>query len=90
MKWPRLLLFSGLLLSYLSVAAAWSQTRTDNNSGRTQAPVVFGPFQALGNVLQNPDAVRPPPRPRTDTPPPPTIIPPNTLENRALANPDSR
>ena len=91
MKSPRALLFSELLLFALGVTAALSQTRTGNDVQRTQVPVVASPFQALGNVLQNPDAVRPPrPRRQPDTPPPPTIIPPNTLENRALADPGSR
>ena len=91
MKLPRALLFSALLLSALGVTAASSQTRTGNDIQRTQVPVVVSPFQALGNVLQNPDAVRPPPRRRRPgTPPPPTIIPPNTLDNRALADPGSR
>ncbi|MGZ5922825.1 MAG: hypothetical protein ACXWLT_13745 [Rhizomicrobium sp.] len=74
MKVPRALLFSALLLSALGVTAALSQTRTGNDTQRTQVPVVANPFQALGNVLQNPDAVRPPPRRRPGTPPP-TIIP---------------
>jgi len=89
MKSPRALLFSELLLFALGVTAALSQTRTGNDIQRTQVPVVVSPFQALGNVLQNPDAVRSPPRRRPGTPPP-TIIPPNTLENRALADPGSR
>ena len=55
------------------------------------APVtVPGPFQGLGNVLRNPDAPNPNttrPRPRANPPsqpaPPPTIIPPGTLDNGA-------
>jgi hypothetical protein len=92
MKLPPALLFSVLLLSVPGVTAARSQTQTYNNGGRVPAPVVAGPFQALGNVLQNPDAARPTPRPQpaTTPPPPPTIIPPNTLDNRALAGPGSR
>ncbi|MGZ5930426.1 MAG: hypothetical protein ACXWLX_14530 [Rhizomicrobium sp.] len=74
MKVPRALLFSALLLSALGVTVALSQTRTGNDTQRTQVPVVASPFQALGNVLQNPDADRPPPRRRPGTPPP-TIIP---------------
>jgi hypothetical protein len=57
MKSPRALLFSALLLSALGVTAALSQTRTGNDIQRTQVPVVASPFQALANVLQNPDAV---------------------------------
>ena len=90
MKSPRALLFSTLLFFALGVSAALAQTRTGNDIRRTQAPVVASPFQALGNVLQNPDAVRAPPRRRPGTPPPPAIIPPNTLENRAIADPGSR
>ena len=74
MKSPRALLFSALLLSALGVTAALSQTRTGNDIQRTQVPVVASPFQALANVLQNPDAVRPPPH-RWPSTVPPTIIP---------------
>ena len=51
-----------------------------------QQPVtVPGPFQALGNVLRNPDAQkpRPPAKPPSQPAPPPTIIPPGTLDNGA-------
>ena len=51
-----------------------------------QQPVtVPGPFQGLGNVLRNPDAQkpRPPAKPASQPAPPPTIIPPGTLDNGA-------
>jgi len=90
MKSPRALLFSGFLFA-LGLTAVSAQTQTDNNNRRVPAPVVAGPFQALGNVIRNPDADPPRRRaaPVTQTPPP-TIIPPDTLNNRALADPGSR
>ena len=55
-----------------------------------QQPVtVPGPFQGLGNVLRNPDAPDPnraarrPANPPRQPAPPPTIIPPGTLDNGA-------
>jgi hypothetical protein len=93
MKLPRLLIFSGLVLGQ-GLTAALAQT--DNDSRRVPATVVASPFQALGNVIRNPDAE--PPRRRAapvtrqspTQPSPPTIIPPDTLENGASVNPDAR
>jgi hypothetical protein len=53
MKLPRLLIFSGLVLGQ-GLTAALAQT--DNDSRRVPATVVASPFQALGNVIRNPDA----------------------------------
>ena len=73
-----------LLLLGFAVAGAMAQSR--DNAGQT-APVIASPFQALGNVIRNPDADPPrtyPPRPnppRTEPAAPPSIIPPGTLNN---------
>jgi hypothetical protein len=88
MKLPRALLFSGFLFG-LGLTAASAQTQADSHNRRVPAPVVAGPFQALGNEIRNPDADQPRRRAAPVTPPP-TIIPPDTLENRALAYPGSR
>lgn len=46
---------------------------------------VSGPFQGLGSILRNPNAPspRPPANPPKEPLPPPTIIPPGTLQNGA-------
>jgi len=79
MKFPLAILLLGL-------AATGAMAQSRGNTGQT-APVIVSPFQALGNVIRNPDAD--PPRkypPRTSSPsvepaPPPSIIPPGTLTN---------
>jgi hypothetical protein len=79
------LFLGAALLLGANITAATAQTQLDNRTSRVPAPVVVGPFQALGNVIRNPDAD--PPRRRTAPPaqtPPPTIIPPNTLQNGAI------
>ena len=84
-----LFLCAGLLFGG-GITAATAQIQPDNRPSRAPAPVVVGPFQALGNVIRNPDAD--PPRRRAAPPaqtPPPTIIPPNTLQNGA-ATPGER
>jgi len=85
-------LFALLFFGLVSSTAALSQTQTDNSGRPIPAPVVPGPFQALGNVIRNPDADPPRRRaapvtqqPVTQPSPPPTIIP-----NGAIANPDGR
>jgi hypothetical protein len=83
-------IFFALVFGF-GLTAATAQTQTDN-AGRTPALVVVGPFQALGNVIRNPDADPPRrrARPATQPSPPPTAIPPGTLNNGALADPGSR
>jgi hypothetical protein len=68
-----------ILILALAATAAMAQSQPRNG---TNSPVVASPFQALGNVIRNPDAD--PPRkytPRTTPAAPPTIIPPGTLTN---------
>ena len=83
-----------LLLLGFAVTGAMAQSR--DNTGQT-APVIAGPFQALGNVIRNPDADPPrryPPRPappQTEPAGPPSIIPPGTLANpQAVPPPNSQ
>jgi hypothetical protein len=82
----RFLFLCAALLSGASVTAAMAQTQPDNRTSRIPAPVVVGPFQALGNVIRNPDAD--PPRRRAA--PPPQTPPPTIIPNRTIANPDNR
>jgi hypothetical protein len=81
------LFLGAALLLGANITAATAQTQLDNRTSRVPAPVVVGPFQALGNVIRNPDAD--PPR-RYSAPPPqpptPTTIPPNILQNGAAAS----
>ena len=75
----------------LAVTAAMAQSRPRDGASGTNGPVVAGPFQALGNVIRNPDAD--PPRkytPRTAPAAPPTIIPPGTLTNPQATVPPQR
>ncbi|MBN9546496.1 MAG: hypothetical protein J0I19_13570 [Alphaproteobacteria bacterium] len=77
MKFPLVVLLLGL-----AVTGARAQSR---DNGPT-TPVIASPFQALGNVIRNPDADPPRNYPRRASPttapvPPPTIIPPGTLAN---------
>jgi len=70
-----------VFLLALAITGAMAQSRGD------QPPVVASPFQALGNVIRNPDADPPRTTPRRANPlsaqpaPPPTIIPPGILTN---------
>jgi hypothetical protein len=79
----RLFLGAALLLG-ANITAATAQTQLDNRTSRVPAPVVVGPFQALGNVIRNPDADPPRRRAAPAQTPPPTVIPPNTLQNGAI------
>ena len=69
-----------VLLLGLAVTGALAQSRDGQ-----PAPVIASPFQALGNVIRNPDADPPRTYPRRTNPqsaqPPPSIIPPGTLTN---------
>ena len=71
-----------VLLLGLAVTGALAQSRDGQ-----PAPVIASPFQALGNVIRNPDADPPRTYPRRANPqsaqpaPPPSIIPPGTLTN---------
>jgi hypothetical protein len=92
MKLTHAVIFFAFIFGF-GFTAATAQTQTDNNNaGRIPAPVVVGPFQALGNVIRNPDADPPRRRvrPVTQPSPPPTVIPPGALNNGALADPGSR
>ena len=85
MKFPLVVLLLGL-----AVTGAMAQSR---DNGQT-TPIIASPFQALGNVIRNPDADPPRNYPRRANPPttapapPPTIIPPGTLANPE-ANPQA-
>jgi Flp pilus assembly secretin CpaC len=73
-----------LVLGFIATGAM-AQSQSSNEQSRM--PVV-GPFQALGNVIRNPDADRPKRNTRHHAPVTPTAIPPGTLNN-PQANPQS-
>ncbi len=84
MKFPLVVLLLGL-------AATGAMAQSRDNGPTT--PIIASPFQALGNVIRNPDADPPRNYPRRANPttapvPLPTIIPPGTLANPE-ANPQA-
>ncbi|MEO8895246.1 MAG: hypothetical protein ABI450_05135 [Rhizomicrobium sp.] len=62
---------------------AMAQSQSGNEPSRMP---VAGPFQALGNIIRNPDADRPKRKATRSAPVTPTAIPPGTLNN-PQANP---
>jgi len=75
-----------VLLLALAATGAMAQSEPRGNTGQI-GPLAAGPFQALGNVIRNPDADPPrtnrprPNPPATEAAPPPSIFPPGVLVN---------
>jgi hypothetical protein len=85
-----------LAIFLLGLSATTAMAQSSGNTGQA-APIIVSPFQALGNVIRNPDADPPrryPPRPvppQTEPAGPPSIIPPGTLANpQAVPPPNSQ
>lgn len=80
-----------LAVLLLGLTATGAMAQSSGNTGQA-APIIVSPFQALGNVIRNPDADPPRTYPRHANPPPaepappPTIIPPGTLTNPEISS----
>jgi hypothetical protein len=78
-----------LAVLLLALAATTAMAQSDPRSSTGQiGPLAAGPFQALGNVIRNPDAA-PPRRPRSNPPPSQPQPPPSIFPRGVLVNPEA-